>query len=656
MKTSPRLMVFSMVPDQAEFVDQELREKEGWTRNHLVHNPWKLAEALSEESFDAALFLGDPQDALLALRDIKRRCPGLPVIVIADQWDEDTAADYYRSGAADCISKSRLGRLGDALRRAIDQRNEHGNEAPITTGLRSALAEISALKSVLDQHVIVATTDRAGRITSANAKFCQLSGYTHEELIGKNHRILNSGEHPKTFFRELWASISKGNTWRGEIRNRAKDGSTYWVDTVIIPQPGPDGRPTKYISIRTDITRLKIMEAKLEAARDEAMEMSRLKSEFLANMSHEIRTPMNGIIGMSGLLLDLPLARESKDMASIIQSSAENLLTIINDILDFSRIEAGKMRFNCSNFNLAQMVRESVELLRPSAVENALLLECQVPSNPIGMLQGDPGRVRQVLINLIGNAIKFTDQGAIDVTLSILEESTQRLKFKIVIRDTGCGIAPHDQKRLFQPFIQADGSTTRQHGGTGLGLAISRQIIELMGGLIGLESQLGEGSTFWFELELPRQQGVPSIEDEEPPVTTNTLALANDVPPLCVLLVEDNPANQVVARTLLERMGHAVDLAANGEQALAQLTSHSYDAVLMDCQMPILDGYQATRLIRDGTIEGINPDIRVIALTAHALPQDRVKCLEAGMNDYLTKPIRPKELIDALRRSVKEFH
>jgi PAS domain S-box-containing protein len=728
--------------------------------------------------FDLALVSGAPEEALARVRRLREVTPTPPIVVLLPAPDEAWMGRLHRAGATECVSPARHDHLEGILLAALAGDPVSGPDGITAANpaneahLRAALKEVSRLKHVLDQHVIVATTDQHGRITSANDKFCQLSGYRRDELIGQDHRILNSGTHPKDYFRELWATILRGEVWRGEIRNRAKNGTLYWVDTVIIPQfQGDSGKPDEFIAIRTDITRLKALENNLEQARDEAMEASRLKSEFLANMSHEIRTPMNGIIGMSGLLLEMELDEEQRHMAGIVQSSAENLLTIINDILDFSRIEAGKMRLDFADFELGHLIEDTLEILRPTAHEKELAIVGNLPRNLPGHLQGDPGRIRQVLTNLVGNALKFTDEGAVIVSLRVLAEADDALRFRISVQDTGCGIAPEDQAGLFEPFVQVDGSITRRHGGTGLGLAIASQLVELMGGTIGLRSSPGQGSTFWFELELPKRpvrsetarrvlivddnpdnreillrqlanHGVWTeavadaraalaclastsreeawdlvlLDHQMPEISGLELAQAirsdpnlaeiplimlssagatmaiedalglgfsailtkpvrkeqlhrlllgsfsgqkdeerqdaspPQVQPMKLLLAEDHPANRAVARTMLTRMGHRVTTVADGAQALLRLSRETFDAVLMDCQMPVLDGYEATRRIRGGALAGIDPQVPIIALTAHALPQDRIKCLEAGMDGYLTKPIRPSQLEAALTR------
>ena len=513
---------------------------------------------------------------------------------------------------------------------------------------QAAVSELAAFKDALEHYVAMSISTVDGRIAYANDLFCSGSGYTREELIGGAYRRLKSDAHPPEFFAELWTTVRAGRLWRGAICNRARDGAHYWVDTLIFPELGANGRPRRYIVLQIDITQTKQLEENLERARDEAMTLSRLKSEFLANMSHELRTPMNGVIGMAELLEETPLDETQQQMASTIRSSGENLLTIINDVLDFSKIEAGKMRFEPADFDLRGALHEVVELLGPGAAAKKLTLREDLPDGDWAAVHGDEGRVRQVVTNLVGNAIKFTENGGVVLALQVRERTPAGLSFRVEVRDTGIGISPEAQARLFQAFVQVDGSDQRKFGGTGLGLAISRQIIEFMGGRVGLESTPGKGSVFWFELTLPpARDPLEAATPATPPVETKPDPMRRR---LNILLVDDNPINRDVAGFLLRRMGHRFDVAVNGQDALDHLAREAYDAVLMDCQMPVMDGFEATRTIRAGSVPGIDPHVPVIALTAYVTDGDRKRCLDAGMDEHLTKPLRRPEVEAALTR------
>ncbi|MBU2538942.1 MAG: response regulator, partial [Proteobacteria bacterium] len=385
--------------------------------------------------------------------------------------------------------------------------------------------------------------------------------------------------------------------------------------------------------------RRKATESELVLARDAAEAASRAKDEFLANMSHEIRTPMNGILGTLQLMQDTKMDDEQKDYIRTAHSSAEALLSILNDILDFSKIAAYKMVLEDIPFSLRTLVEDLVNLLSNQSQAKNVALVAEVDPQVPEMLLGDPTRMRQVLTNFMTNAVKFTEQGEVRVRVVCLSSFASRVVLRLEVCDTGIGISPEKQKDLFQSFTQADGSTTRKYGGTGLGLAIVRQLVLMMGGKIGVESEPGKGSTFWCELDFP--VATAQVEEKKEKATQVVGALAG-----CVLLVEDNKVNQMVANKMLTAMGLTVDIAENGEKALAALAEKQYDLVLMDCQMPVLDGYQATKAFRSREIQG-EKRLPIIAMTANALEGDRQKCLDAGMDDYLAKPVK-KELLRAL--------
>ncbi len=916
---------------------------------------------------------------------------------------------------------------------SMDRLNEEIREK------QQVMVELAQQKYALDQHAIVATTDVQGTITYVNKSFCKISGYSESELLGRNHRLLNSGRQDKTFWRDMYRTVAKGEVWHGEICNRAKDGSLYWVDTTIVPFKGEDGKPHGYIAIRTDITdrvrsaqmleesgrqlelvidatavgiwdwqvqtgevhtnerwaqivgytlgelepggieaRMSLMhpddrveskrllnrhwsgdaeryvfearmrhkdgrwiwvlntgkvveweadgkpkrmigtylditerklseislhetmsllestldstdngilvtsesgdvirtnrrlaelwnisetaaasndekamsdhmvaqlsdaqayiegveylhanpnetgfeilqlkdgrvfervslpmlddgkaagrvwsfrdvtkrkeaERELKAAKELAEEASHAKSEFLANMSHEIRTPMNGVIGMTNLLLDTNLSDEQHGYARTVKRSAEALLGLLNDILDFSKVEAGKLDLELIDFDIGQLIDEFGTSIAFRAHEKGLELIC--PANPVQhqWLNADPGRIRQILTNLVGNAIKFTERGEIAVYYKVLGRTETRTRVRIEVNDTGIGLTADQQNKLFQRFSQADGSTTREYGGTGLGLAICRQLVELMGGEIGVESTLGEGATFWFTLDLANaevQPAIPVMTDlrgqrvlvvddnrtnrrlldqlftnwqiehgvadsgqmaieamhaavdtdkpysiavldmqmpgmngtelgkkikEDPRLADTRLVMLTsqgrrgDVKRLeavgfsgylgkpieqavlynlllqvagvepqdkrmatkytsrelhlfnaRVLVVEDNTTNQIVAKGMLEGFGLRVDVAANGEEAIRTLRDMPCDLVFMDCQMPVMDGYEASRHIRDPQTGVRDPKVPILAMTANVMKGDREKCLAAGMDDHLSKPVGPYKLQQAL--------
>ena len=793
--------------------------------------------------------------------------------------------------------------------------------ADLVTEREHSRRELDNQQYAVDQHAIVSVADLNGTITYVNDKFCEISGYTYQELLGNNHRMIKSDLHPASFFESLWSTIASGQVWKGEICNRAKNGELYWVAATIVPSLGADGLPYQYIAIRTDITGRKMIEqslaraasrlelatgsagigvwewdfrtdtvsidhqmahlfkldldhfsgkmgelrarvhpqdlprviedfraaplgdkplntefrvlwpdgqertircvaalsrstdsagdrvigvefditglrqaeAKMREAKEAAEEASRAKSEFLANMSHEIRTPMNAMLGMSHLLLGTPLDARQTGYVNKIQQSGRHLLGIINDILDFSKVEAGKMDVEHIEMSLEKVLENVANLIGQKAQAKDLELLFDVAPDVPTQVVGDPLRMGQILVNYANNAVKFTEAGEITIMVRKHEETEQDVLLWIGVRDTGIGLSREQMQRLFESFHQADSSTTRRYGGTGLGLAISKRLAGLMGGEVGVDSELGKGSTFWctvrvgksrqavhrmapspdlrgkkvlvvddnararevlgrlftsmtFEVEqacdlasalecvrqadqntpfdlvlvdwsMPdasgpdlvrrlhaeplrsqprtllvaphggddvqtsvREAGMDGllIKPVNPSILFNAVMgiLASPGQPASadsdglpvagrmlergtsdgsllqiqgarVLLVEDNDLNQEVATGILGQAGLIVDVADNGRMALDMVTANDYDLVLMDMQMPVMDGITATREIRQLDSQQHVP---IVAMTANARASDRERCLAAGMVDFVTKPIDPDELCKVLLR------
>jgi PAS domain S-box-containing protein len=666
----------------------------------------------------------------------------------------------------------------------------------------------------LDEHNLVSITDLNGKIIYCNDKFVEVSKFSKKELLGKDHRIINSGYHPKIFWKEAWDSLKRGVAWKGEVCNRAKDGSIYWVDTTISPIRNPAGEIVEYISIRTDITKRKDEEAALiksgqqkEAlnallrveqnlsktlleklthclakvlkvnwldvlskggiflekdgvlklfvsnnlgeiiedmcsevkkgrclcgrafetaktvhahcvderhentfegiaphghynvpikkgeevigvlvlylehghqkdpdeveflesccevisqiiishrneeeiirARDMAMVAEKAKTEFLANMSHEIRTPMNGVLGMAQLLSETKLSREQVEMIEVIQSSGDSLLTILNDILDLSKIESGKFELEKVNFNLKKCVEEAMYLLSFKASQKGIDLIEKYDDDVSEWFRGDVTRVRQIIVNYISNAIKFTDKGSVTIKVSNISKEAKNQKIDISVIDTGIGVSKDAQERLFKAFSQADNSITRQYGGTGLGLSICAKLTQLMGGEVFFESTEGVGSTFSSQIELEiginKNEHVTVVADEE------TEGFATRYPHK-ILLVEDNAVNRKLAGMLLKKLGYEYETAVNGVDALEKIEGREsyFSLILMDIQMPEMDGITTTKNLLKTYGESFMP---IVALTANAYEEDRENCLNAGMKDFITKPVR----FDELKRVLKKF-
>jgi hypothetical protein len=769
--------------------------------------------------------------------------------------------------------------------------------------LQSALSDLAKQKFALDQHAIVSITDLSGRVTYANDKFCQISGYPREVLLGQTHRLINSGVHDEAFFQQLWATITEGQVWHGEICNRSKTGALYWVQATIVPMMDDLGLPEQFIAIRTDITARKEMQAamaqaearlrevtesipvvvfqyrlwgdgrqnfpfcssvvesicgltpqevmddamaffqlvdaqdqarfvdafvvsaktqarisldfrmhhkrsgaliwvhgesmpkaaadggvlwngyladisqakqaseELQRAKEAAEVANRAKSDFLANMSHEIRTPMNGVIGMTELALETELTQEQREYLEVVKSSSDALLRVINDILDFSKIEAGKLLIEHIPFHLGRMIGEALKTLAVRAHTKDLELICDIADDVPMQVVGDPGRLRQVLMNLVGNAIKFTSRGFVllQVQATVGATPEEGCSVRFTVQDTGIGIPVDKIGSIFDAFSQEDSSITRRFGGTGLGLSISARLVHALGGQIAVKSELGQGSTFEFDVPLVlvldaaqastapavRLQGVkvlvvddhevnrrviqrglqsfgmevtsvesgaqalallaqfdwpvqvvvldahmpemdgfsvagrvramthrqqvtlvmlssaglkgdaqrckdagfsaylskPFTREEIEQVLQRVLQPSDRANPalvtrhvvqeaqqaLDVLLVEDNPTNQKLAIALLQRWGHRVQLAQDGQEALDWLAKQHFDGILMDMMMPVMDGLEATRRIRQA--ERAGEHIPIVAMTANAMQSDRERCLAVGMDDYISKPV-----------------
>ncbi|HEV8541445.1 MAG TPA: PAS domain-containing protein [Verrucomicrobiae bacterium] len=637
--------------------------------------------------------------------------------------------------------------------------------------------------------------DRQSRFLAVSRSLAARLGLQRpEEAIGKTDREFFGPAHAEQALRDEQNILRTGEPLIAKTEQEVwRDGRERWVLTTKVPLRNAQLEIIGTFGISKDITELKQAETELAEARDAALESARLKSEFLANMSHEIRTPLNAVIGMSGLLLDTSLSDDQRDFAETIRNSADALLNIINDILDFSKIEAGKMGIETIEFDLNEVVEGTTELLAESAILKEIELASWIHEDVPRHLRGDPGRIRQVLTNLLANAVKFTEQGEVvlDVTQAGGSENEALIKFSV--RDTGVGISPEAQARLFQAFVQADGSTTRRYGGTGLGLAISKQLVDLMTGEIGFESAPGKGSVFWFTLPLEKQEeqetqiqqaaagslegcrilvvddnetnreivhhqviswkmrngsaetGAAALRELEQAVQSGdpyriaildmqmpamdglTLARAIKANPLIaetrlvmltslgylpeerrwreagiaaylikpvkearlydaivqvlrgspgmargkieragegdawrrsvrILVAEDNSVNQKVVLRQLQKLGYSADAVANGLEVLQATRNIPYDIILMDCQMPELDGYEATRLLRsEEKKQGNGLKFHIVAMTANALAGDREECLTAGMDDYISKPVRIEELDAAICRGLQHL-
>ena len=493
--------------------------------------------------------------------------------------------------------------------------------------------------------IAIFIADATGKITFINAAALKALGYNYQDVQGKLLSILlDSQEYPRVA--EHIDATLRGEQLVANWLLKPKNGSSILFE--LLTQILPDGR---LLAIGNDITERKRYESALITAREAAELANASKSEFLANMSHEIRTPMNAIIGLSQLALNTPLNQQQHDYLDKILSSSEHLLAILNDILDLSKIEANRIAINLEEFDLYEIVHNLESLFFARAKEKSLLFQLAIDNTVPHFLRGDALRLQQILANLISNSIKFTEQGSVRLLISQVSGTTEATRLKFAIEDTGIGITDQQQQGLFQPFVQADGSISRRYGGTGLGLAISRKLLQLMSSDIHLQSKLGQGSLFLFELSfavLKQDNHTDVTLPKHIPATTQQLALAAaDLRDIKVLLVEDNPINQQVASEFLKHAGLKVVTANDGQQALDLLELYQFDVVLMDIQMPLMDGLQATRKLRQ---QSKYADLPVIAMSAGVSMTEQEQCLIAGMSDFIPKPIDPIQMLAKLTK------
>ena len=489
------------------------------------------------------------------------------------------------------------------------------------------------LRHMLDASPIaVAILGRDGRIQFTNQRLAKLFLASPDAV---------SGSHTSDFFIEPTDLLeqTRGGVERLDVRFRRKDGSYLWAQVT--------GEEIRYADAPAvlcwvyDISEQKRTEFELVGERDKAEQVARSRTEFLAMVSHEIRTPLNGILGTVRMLGDTGLDAGQREFVDTIQYSGEALLTILNEVLDLSKFEAGKLSLEASDLDIRRLVDSMMMLMSARAVEKNLDLSSHVPAAMPGAVIGDAGRLRQVLLNLIGNAIKFTEHGSVALTVEPVAETDDTLALKFSVKDTGIGVPEDVRDQLFTEFYQVDPTISRRFGGTGLGLAICRRIVEAMGGAIGVESRPGVGSTFWFTVTL--KKGDP----ERAATVRATRAVTASVPALRVLLVEDNEINQKVALGMLARDSHKVTLAVTGVEAVAAVARADFDLVLMDVQLPEMDGLEATRRIRQ-MADPAKAAVPIVALTANAMADDIARCFEAGMNDVITKPVDPERLSKAI--------
>ena len=524
------------------------------------------------------------------------------------------------------------------------------------TERKQAEHQIRQLARAVEQSpATVVITDLEARITYVNPKFEETTGYSSAEVMGKNPRILQSGEKTAAEYAQLWNTLVSGKTWRGEFHNKRKDGSLYWELATIAPIFDKHHRPTSFLAIKEDITERKQVETELVEAKLAAEAANIAKSRFLATMSHELRTPMNGILGMAQLLLSgSHSATQIQDHARTILHSGQTLLALLNDILDLSKIEAGKLTLEAGIVDPGEILRETQSLFSSTAHDKGLTFKTDPSAHAQPRYRGDPHRLRQMVNNLVSNALKFTAEGEVQVEARVVDTQEAKDLVEFAVCDTGIGIAPEYQTLLFQPFSQVDDSTTRRFGGTGLGLSIVRNLAQAMGGEVGVDSTPDQGSRFWFRVPLERLAEGKDTRSKARRETLSALAATRRKRWTGrILLVEDHVMNQTVIDSLLQELGLSVVITANGQLGVERFMAEAehIDAILMDVQMPVLDGYAATEQIRAWEQRHQRPPIPIIALTAEAFAEDRERCLSAGMNAYLAKPVD----LDALTTTLAHY-
>ena len=527
-----------------------------------------------------------------------------------------------------------------------------------------SLRKLSLAVAQSPESIII--TDKNSVIEYVNAACLKSTGYSEAELIGQNPRIFNSGETAPGVYARLWETLGQGKPWAGQFCNRRKDGEIYYEHVRIAPIRDANGEITNYVAVKEDITEKKRIAQELDAYREHLEEMvaSRTlelahakdaaetanvaKSAFLANMSHEIRTPMNGVMMLTHLLMQTPLNPNQQDKLGKVVGCAEHLLAVINNILDISKIEAGKMVLEEGPFSLREVSGRAMTMIQSKSEEKGLNLRLVVDPQLPDHVLGDATRVSQALLNYLGNALKFTEHGEIVLRLDQVHSEGKWLKVRFSVSDTGIGIDAETLKHLFRNFEQGDNSTTRKYGGSGLGLSITRHLAKMMGGETGVESEAQKGSNFWFTATFER--AAEAIKDASMQAGAGSVLppedlLRRDFKGIRVLVCEDNSINQEILSELLRDVGFDVDVAENGALAIALALENDYRLVLMDMQMPVIDGLEATRELRKMPNHRATP---IVAMTANAFEADREACFKAGMDHFATKPIVPRALFNLI--------
>lgn len=618
--------------------------------NHDLHETITEADAiaaLKKESFDC-IFLDyriPGTDGLELLRAIKKIDATTGVAIMTSHGDETIAIEMLKAGALDYMNKSDINpdEIERIVHTSVKIRQIEKEKAQAEQQSKLYVSQLEAILESTNSSVF--SVDKGLRLTAFNNayKVSMKKIYDIDVKIGICLNDLDFGDADREVEDEAMNRAFNGEHFVREEHYGVNESNRYFFEISYNPVKNENNEVTGVAIFAQDVTEKKRVEQALTKARNEALKAAQVKSDFLSNMSHEIRTPMNAIIGMTDLLLDRINDNTQRDYLNSIKYSADNLLVIINDILDFSKIEAGKIVIENIPFGLHENMEEISKAFRYQAEEKDLDLIVNVGADVPKMIMGDPYRLNQILFNLVGNAIKFTNEGTVTIEVKVKQQVNDRYLLYFGVSDTGIGISDDKINTIFESFTQAYTDTSRKFGGTGLGLAITKNLVELQNGYLGLKSTLKRGSTFYFEIAYSEAKNL------QPKATgNNTDRFINSLKGYRVLLVEDNTMNQLVAQQILLKWNAEVSIAETGVEALKYLTSEKFDVVLMDLQMPEMSGYEATRQIRGDNKLVLNPAVPIIALTADAFEETRVKVLKAGMNDFVTKPFKQEELYNKI--------